>query len=284
MSRRNCIANQMSKGMNFLSFLVLIIFFGTPTLLSAQASKKESTLTAKLINIEAAVHETFRYNATLHNGLPEAFVFELEAQIPQGWSVVFRARGSQITSLNMEGNKSEEITIEISPSYSAGPSKYKIPVTASTLRDTLQLNLEAVVKGSYSIELTTPTGRLSDHITEGERKEIHLVVNNTGTLPLNDISLSAQTPAQWGATFEPAKIEQLLPGKTVDVVAKLIVPDKTIAGDYITTFNVKNNHKSAQTVFRMTVKTSLLSGWIGILVILSAIALVAYLIRKYGRR
>ena len=280
----NCFVKQSRTGMNFLSFLFLAIFTGLPTLLGAQATSKESSLTAKLVNIEAAVHETFRYNATLHNGRSQAGVYELKAGVPEGWNVVFRARGSQITSLNMDGNKSEEITIEIIPAYSTAPAKYKIPFTATTGNDTLKLDLEAVVKGSYSLELSTPTGRLSDNITEGRQKEIHLVVSNTGTLPLNDISLSAQTPPKWDATFEPAKVENLLPGKTVDIIAKLSVPDKTLAGDYLTTFNARNTNSNGQAVFRMTVKTSMLSGWIGILVILSAIALVVYLIRKYGRR
>jgi len=270
--------------MNFLSFLFLVIFTGSPALLVAQASLKESGLTARLVNIEAAVHETFRYNATLRNGTSQAYVYELKAGVPEGWSVVFRARGSQITSLNMDGNKSEEITIEIIPSYSTTPAKYKIPVTATTGSDTFKLDLEAVVKGSYGLELTTPTGRLSDNVTEGRQKEIHLVVGNTGTLPLKDISLSAQTPPKWDATFEPAKVDNLLPGKTVDIIAKLSVPDKTLAGDYVTTFNVRNANSNAQAVFRMTVKTSMLAGWIGILVILAAVALVVYLIRKYGRR
>ena len=280
----NCFVKQSRTGMNFLSFLFLVIFTGFPASLVGQASSKESSLTARLVNIEAAVHETFRYNTTLRNGASQAYVYELKASVPEGWSVVFRARGGQVTSLNMDGNKSEEITIEIIPAYSTDPAKYTIPVTATTGSDTLKLDLEAVVKGSYGLELTTPTGRLSDNVTEGRQKEIHLVVRNTGTLPLNDISLSAQTPPKWDATFEPAKVDNLLPGKTVDITAKLSVPDKTLSGDYVTTFNVRNANSNTQAVFRMTVKTSMLAGWIGILVIVLAIALVVYLIRKYGRR
>lgn len=280
----NCFVKQSRTGMKFLSFLFMTFFAGSPILLGAQASSKESSLTTRLVNIEAAVHETFRFYATLRNGTSQTYVYELKAGVLEGWNVVFRARGSQITSLNMDGNKSEEITIEIIPSYSTAPGKYKIPVTAATANDTLKLELEAVVKGSYGLGLTTPTGRLSDNITEGRQKEIHLVVSNTGTLPLNDVSLSAQTPPKWDATFEPAKIDNLLPGRTVDIIAKLSVPDKTLAGDYVTTFNARNANSNGQAAFRMTVKTSVLSGWIGILVILSAIALVGYLIRKYGRR
>jgi uncharacterized membrane protein len=288
MSANNFTVKKQSKtGVKVLSSLFLVVYFFTPALTAAQArnvADKGSTFTAQLINIEAAVHEPFHYNTTLHNGASQTRIYELTAGTPDGWSVVFRARGYQVTSLNMDGNKGENITIEIHPAYGAAPAKYKIPVTAVASNDTLRLNLEAVVKGAYGMELTTPTGLLSDKITEGKQKEIHLVVRNTGTLNLTDISLSSQTPTKWDATFNPAKIEQLEPGKTADVVATLNVPDKTIAGDYVTTFTAKNNASNAQAVFRMTVRTSMLSGWIGILVIVAAIGLVFSLIRKYGRR
>jgi uncharacterized membrane protein len=287
MSADNFILKQTKTGHVLLVSLSLFLWLFKPALAAAQVrdgAGGRSTFTAQLINIEAAVHETFRYNTTLHNGSSQTRIYELKAAAPEGWNVVFRARGSQVTSINMDGNKDENISIEINPAYGADPSKYKIPVTAIATNDTLQLNLEAVVKGNYGIELATPTGLLSDNITEGKQKEIHLVVRNTGTLILNDISLSAQTPPKWDATFEPSKIEQLAPGKTMDVVATLTVPDKTIAGDYVITFTANNTNGNSKATFRMTVKTSLLSGWIGLLVILAAIALVFYLVRKYGRR
>ncbi|ULT41853.1 NEW3 domain-containing protein [Niabella defluvii] len=171
--------------------------------------------------------------------------------------------GSQVRSLNLEGGKSQDISIEVNATASAKPDKYLLPVKAVSQADTLQLNLEAVVKGSYSLELTTPTGRLSDEITSGSRKDIQLVVKNSGTLPLNDLELSGQLPPQWESTFEPAKIQQLEPGKTTPVTVTVKVPDKTIAGDYAGTFSVKNTGSSAQANFRMVVTTSLLSGWIG---------------------
>lgn len=287
MSANNFTVKQSKTGAQVLSSLFLVVWFFTPALTSAQgrtATDKGSTFTAQLVNIEAAVHEAFNYSTTLHNGVEQARVFDLAAGTPEGWGVVFRTRGSQVTSINMEGNRGESISIEIRPAYSSKPGKYKIPVTAVASNDTLRLNLEAVVKGSYGLELTTPTGLLSANITEGKQKEIHLVVKNTGTLNLADIALSAQTPAKWDATFNPAKIEHLEPGKTADVVATLTVPDKTIAGDYVTTFTARNNASNAQATFRMTVRTSMLSGWIGIVVILAAITLVYFLIRKYGRR
>ncbi len=243
-----------------------------------------STFTARLMNIEAPTNETFRYTATLHNGSPDTRVYELKTDLPAGWQIAYRVEGSQVRSLNLESGKSQDISIEVNATASAKPDKYLLPVKAVSKADTLQLNLEAVVKGSYSLELTTPTGRLSSEITSGSREEIQLLVKNSGTLPLNELELSGQLPPQWESVFEPARLQQLEPGKTETITVTVKVPDKTIAGDYAGTFTVKNTGSSAQANFRMVVTTSLLSGWIGILVIVAAIALVYYLVRKYGRR
>jgi uncharacterized membrane protein len=285
-ARATCTRASMAILVLFSCSLLVSIF--SPTFVLAQKSKTPastaSTFTANLVNIEAAVHETFRYTAMLHNGSAQGRVYALKAALPIGWGVVFRARGSQVTAINIDAGKDQDISIEIQPAFAAAPATYKIPVLATAEHDSLTLNLEAVVKGSFGIELTTPSGRLSDAITEGKQKEIHLVVRNTGTLPLKDIALSAQTPSKWDVTFTPAKIDELAPEKTIDVVARVSVPDKTIAGDYVTLFTAKNANREGQASFRMTVKTSVLSGWIGILIILAAICLVVYLIRKYGRR
>lgn len=269
------------------TFLFLSFFISGLTLQAQQpvtGAAGKSSFTAKLMNIEAAANETFHYTTTLYNGSSSARVYEMKASLPAGWMITYRVDGSQVTSLNLDAGKTQDISIEINATANAAPRKYTIPIKAVSTSDTLPLNLEAVVKGSYSIALTTPTGRLSDEVTSGSHKEIQLVVKNSGTLPLNDVSVSAQLPANWESSFEPSKIKQLEPGKTTDVTATIKVPDKTIAGDYAITFTATNSNANAQAAFRMVVKTSLLSGWIGIAVILLAIGIVYNLIRKYGRR
>lgn len=270
-----------------LSSLFLFIF--TPALVlhaqgPAPAMDGRTAFTAKLVNIEAASNETFRYNATLHNGAGKVAVFEFKTNLPIGWMISYKVDGSQVTSLNMDPGVTRDVSIEVNASANAAPGKYKLPVKAIFNADTLSLNLEAVVKGAYGITLTTPTGKLSEELTSGSHKEIHLELKNSGTLPLNDVEFSAQLPTNWEATFEPSKVKQLDPGKVQVVTAKLKVPDKTIAGDYAATFTATNSNGNSPAAFRMVVTTSLISGWIGILVILIAVSLVYYLIRKYGRR
>jgi len=269
------------------SFLFLS-FFVSGFLLQAQQPVAgvtgKSGFTATLMNIEAATNETFRYATTLHNGSSNAHVYEIQAKLPLGWMIIYRVGGSQVSSVNVDAGKTQDIAIEINATENTAPNKYKIPVKAISGSDTLSLNLEAVVKGSYSMSLTTPSGRLSDEVTSGSHKELKLAVKNLGTLPLNDLDISSQLPANWESSFDPVKIKQLEPGKTIEIAVSLKVPDKTIAGDYAATFTAKNANANAPITFRILVKTSLLSGWIGVLVILLAIGIVYYLIRKYGRR
>lgn len=268
----------------FFSVFVLFSFFPLSSKGSPPVRTQGSTLTARMINLEATAKETFRYNASLHNGKSHAAIFEFYAQVPAGWNAIFRVDGMQVTSFKLDSGRTQDVSIEISPSLSVTPGKYKIPVTATDDGDTLLLSLEAVVRGAYAVALTTPDGRLSGEITEGSSKGVHLIVKNTGTLALDGLELSAQSPTKWEVIFEPARIDRLAAGQSLDVVAKVHVPDKTIAGDYVTNFSVKNTNASSDATFRMTVTRSWLAGWLGILIILLAIGLIYYLIRKYGRR
>lgn len=269
---------------------LLVLFSLSITLLPFQSviarpgPVKTSSFSARLMNLEANSKETFRYNASLFNGQNRLVIYELQTTVPPGWSNSFRIDGMQVTSLKLDSNKTQDISIELTPSPVVKPGKYPISVKAVSDQGTLELNLEAVVKGSYSLELTTPSGLLSDEVTEGKRKSIYLSLKNQGTLPLDNLDLSAQTPSKWNVTFEPSKIDHLEPGSAVTITANLNVPDKTIAGDYLTTFTASNTNTTSNVSFRLTVTTSWLAGWLGVIIILIAIGIVYILIRKYGRR
>ncbi len=272
------------KLQHFGLFLLTLFFLSPTTYGQKNDGHLKSSFTATLMNIEATAKETFRYNTLLHNGSKQSVIYDLGGLVPEGWMITFETQGSEVASVRVDSGQSMNISIQVNAAPGVKPGKYNIPVSAFSSVDTLSLQLQAVVKGTYGVELTTPTGLLSDDVTEGRSKVIQLTLNNTGTLPLQGLDLSAGAPSKWTVTFNPSKVDRLDPGKTINVNATVNVPDKTIAGDYVTTFTVKNSYANADTTFRITVKTSLLSGWIGVLIILIALGIVYYLIRKYGRR
>lgn len=256
----------------------------SPPARQKKSQHNPSAFTSRLINLEATSRETFRFSASLYNAASKPVIYSFRGQVPDGWNLAFKVDGMQVTTFRADSGSTREVSIEMTPAPDARPGTYTVPIMAVGEPDTLSITLEAVVKGAYALELTTPSGLLSGEITEGSREPIHLTLRNTGTLPLDGLELSAQAPSKWDATFEPAKIERLEPGKTLDVVANLKVPDKTIAGDYVTTFTARNSYTNATAMFRMTVTTSWVAGWIGIVIILAAVGIIYALIRKYGRR
>jgi len=134
------------------------------------------------------------------------------------------------------------------------------------------------------MELTTPTGLLSASITAGDEKRVELLVKNTGSSALTDINLTASAPANWDVLFDPKKVDRLEPGKDTRVFATIKADKRAIAGDYMTNINAKTPEVSSTAAFRISVKTPLLLGWIGIMVIILALGSVYYLFQKYGRR
>ena len=134
------------------------------------------------------------------------------------------------------------------------------------------------------MEISTQNQVLSGSTTTGSKKEVFITVKNTGTIPLENIELTTQLPSKWESSFEVDKIDKLEPGKTKDIKVNIKVPDKTIAGDYMVTVSAKNNNLDSSLAYRMEVKTSLLTGWIGMLLIVLAVGFIYLLVRKYGRR
>jgi uncharacterized membrane protein len=244
----------------------------------------KTEFTTTQANMEGQASATFTYNANLRNRTAEKQLYALTEDAQRGWNVVYRANGKQVTSVEVDPGATTNVTIEIKPPAAVEAGSFKIPVKATTGSTSAQLELEAVVTGSYTIELTTPEGLLSADITAGRTRKIELVIKNTGSSELKDIELSANKPANWEVSFDPKKIETLIPGAATQATAIVKSSDKAIPGDYVVKITSKTPETSSTADFRIAVKTSLLSGWVGILLIAAVIAAVVYLFRKYGRR
>jgi uncharacterized membrane protein len=184
----------------------------------------------------------------------------------------------------VEANHTQEITIEVDPPDQLPAGTYKIPIVATTNSTSAQLELQAAITGSYALELSTPQGLLSTSLTAGDDKRIELVLANKGSAPLKNIDMQSAAPVNWEVTFDPKKIPSLEPGKTTQVYAVIKADKKAIAGDYVTNLEARSPEASSKAAFRVSVGTSMLSGWLGVIIILGALSSVYYLFRKYGRR
>lgn len=244
----------------------------------------QTELTTDQANLEGHADSTFTYTVNLQNRTANKQNYALNADAQAGWDVTFTSGGKQVSSVEIEAGASQSITVDVKPPAEVTEGSFSIPIRASNSSTSSELALEAVITGSYGLELTTPSGLLSTNVNAGGSKTIELLVKNTGTAPLSDINLSADTPVDWEVSFNPKTIENLPAGKSTTVEAKLTSSDKAIAGDYVTSLKAAAAEASSDTQFRVAVKGSMLWGWIGVLVILAILGGIYVLIRKYGRR
>lgn len=241
-------------------------------------------LTSDQPNLEGHGDSEFSYDAVLHNRTASEQRYSLSADAPKGWQVRFQSGGENVTSIRVEPNSTANITINVTPPENVTEGTYTIPVTAQTSGTSATLELEAVITGTFDLKLSTPDERFNFDITAGRSKVVELVLTNEGSAELNGITFSATPPANWTVEFEPEVVDVLAPGESTTVKAKVTASGNAIAGDYLVGIEAKTDEVSATGTFRATVKTSLLWGWIGVLVIVAVIVGVAYLFRKYGRR
>lgn len=244
----------------------------------------KTEFTADQSNMQGHATSDFNFRTKLENQTGEKQLYALSSHAPRGWTVVFKPNYQQATSVEIEPGQSKDISVEIKPPYNVKAGKYTIPVMASTGSSSAQLELEADISGTYGVELTTPEGRLSEKITAGRRKKLDLVVRNSGSTDLNSVRLSANKPRGWEVTFSPDTVPFIAAGESAQVKAEVKAYGKAIPGDYVVSLTAQTPEINADASFRMSVRTPLLWGWLGILIILGAVGTVYWLFSKYGRR
>ena len=275
---------KVDKGIH--KFKVIARNFGTLPLVvevSEQGTYK-TEFTSEQANMQGHAKSTFTFQTELKNHTGEKQLYSLRANARRGWNVIFKPNYKQATAVEIDANATSKITVEIKPPHNIEAGSYKIPVQAVTSSTSAAIELEVVITGSYEMELTTPNGLLSTSITAGSEKRIELLLRNTGSSALNNIRFSSSKPKNWDVTFKPDTVIHLDAGGSVPVFATIIADDKAIPGDYVANITAQTPEASSKAAFRISVKTPLLWGWLGVLIIAGALGSVYYLVQKYGRR
>ncbi|NMB42012.1 MAG: hypothetical protein GX996_08765 [Firmicutes bacterium] len=235
-------------------------------------------------SMQGDAESTFNYRLTLRNRTAEEQLYALSSAASRGWDVTFEVSAKKVTSVKVEANSTQDVSVAITPPAEIEAGTYVIPVKAQAGTSAAEAELEVNITGTYKMELTTPTGRLSTDIIAGREKMVELELYNTGSAELNDIKLSQTAPVDWEVRFEPESIGSLLPGESTTMNAYIKTSDKAIAGDYVVNIKAQAPEASSNADFRIMVKTSALWGWVGVIIIVLVAAGIYYLFQRYGRQ
>jgi len=162
---------------------------------------------------------------------------------------------------------------------------YKLSVHAKTEQASADLPLTLTIIGQPRLTLSGVNGRLSGNAYAGQESELTVILHNDGSEAAHDIELSATTPDQWKAVFDPKTVQQLAAGAEQEVKVTLTPSPRAIAGDYQMTVRASATGGISESAnFRITVLTSTLWGAIGIAIIAVALLVVVFLVARFGRR
>lgn len=265
---------RMTAGNHSLTLLVHVSEQGT----------YKTEFTSDQVNMEGHAETNFTFSTKLTNRTGEKQLYSLRAAPPRGWNVVFKPNYKQATAVEVDPGQTQTISVEINPPAMVEAGTFKIPVQAANSTTSAELALEVVVTGYYDLEVTTPSGLLSAKTTAGKEKQIEMMVQNTGTAELKNVVLQSSKPRNWEVGFSPDTIPRLAAGENASLTATITADDHAIPGDYVTRITARTQETSSEASMRISVKTPLLWGWVGILIIIATIGLIIYLFRKYGRR
>ncbi|MFC2144807.1 NEW3 domain-containing protein [Actinomycetota bacterium] len=282
----------------FTIFTIILLF---PSLAFAQdedTAEEEiiepETLTFDMnyseVNAYGIIGERFEFKVDITLEAPEEQYFELVKEIPSGWSIVVNPGilKADVPLLKLKPGKKESLTIICRPIVQQDPGEYIFKLTLKSNEEGKLLEesveFKALVKSVGVLSLTTTTGMLNTEVRPDRDNLYILIIENTGTAPVEDISISTpQEPEGWLVEFED-KIDILQVGEKMEIKTNIIPPSRTIAGDYNIRFLVTSGEDTDSFDLRTVVQTPLIWRILGIAIIALVIAGIAVVFERLGRR
>ncbi|MGN0762039.1 MAG: NEW3 domain-containing protein, partial [Aristaeellaceae bacterium] len=246
----------------------------------------DSSFTVEYPSQEGTDDTTFTYSATLINNTLSDQNYSFSSNAPSGWTVTIKPSGesTSVSALDVAARSSQGVNITVQVPADVEAGDYDISCTATSANEKMTVDLTATITGSYGIELSTPSGRLSFDTYANKETDVSLTVTNTGNTALTNVNLTSSLPTGWTATFAEQTIDLIEPGATVQTTVTIKPSEDAMSGDYSGTIKVKNSDTSDSAEFRITVKTETKWGFIGIAIIVVLAAGIVAIVRKYGRR
>ena len=245
-------------------------------------------LSSNYPNLQGEPGTMLEYKISVTNNLGEDRTFDFLAELPQHLDVSFSPafdKGKKISALQITADATESIIMSVSIGADVEEGQYPIVFRASSEDVSETVEVEAIITGTHTLALIPDRDVLSASLTAGDETHLFLYVENIGTAPLENVSISAtRIPTDWEVTFEPEEVQYLEPGyrQTVDVTVK--PPDKAISGDYRVDFSASSGQARDSLIFRMEVESSSSSMIIGIVIVVVVLAVLLLIFLMLRRR
>lgn len=230
--------------------------------------------------------QSFNFNLTLQNDTTEDQTYSATGAGPTGWTVNTTLTGqAQAASATVKAGSSAGVTVAVTPPADVAAGTYKMQVATSVGGQTLVNDLQVEITGTYTMTMDTSDSRLNGRGSAGSTSPLAIVLTNTGTADITNVTLTGSGPGKWEITFDQPTIATIAAGQSVTVNAQIKPSGDAIAGDYIVTLSASGDASANDSLqIRYTVETSIIWGAVGVALIIAVGAGVWWVFQRYGRR
>ena len=252
------------------------------------AAGGDVTMTTDYPSLEGPSTTSFTFNLTLHNDTAQDLTFGVNAKGPEGWTTTAKPSSqSQASTFQVNAGDTAGITVTADPPTEVAAGSYPVEVTATSGDKTVGGALTVKITGQFSMAMTTPDGRLNANGAAGSTIPRSLLIQNTGTAPLTNVTMTETLPTGWKVTYDPAgPIANIAANSSATVTANIVPASNAIAGDYVATFRASSPDATggASSDIRVTVETPLNWLLVGAGIIVLALLGLGFVFSRYGRR
>ena len=236
--------------------------------------------------LPAASGTAFEFKVDVRNDTGEDLTFELLSVAPEGWQIGFEPEfdRKQVSTISMKSGRTQGLKVSAIPPPRVGAGTFPITVAVRSGDVEAEMELQAVVTGTYDILLGTATGRLNTKVTAGQASPFTMIVANGGSAQLSDINFFAGKPEGWQVTFSSERMDTLDPQEPREINLEITAPDKAIPGDYSLTIAASSMLASDDVELRVTVLATTVWGWVGLAIVVVVLAALGGVLVRLGRR
>ena len=153
--------------------------------------------------------DIFEFDVNLTYEGSERRGFDLITTVPPGWVAVITAGypEKQIPYIELEPNRQESVKVKFRPVIRElpEPGEYVVTLEVSSgdVIESMELKVEITARYEFAVFSGLPQGNLNPKATAGEDYHLPILVANSGSAAIEDITFSSTKPEGWHVTFNP---------------------------------------------------------------------------------
>ena len=220
--------------------------------------------------------------------------FDLTIDVPDGWLAIITGGypERELPYVELDGTGSPEgLKVKFGPYTGTYPERgdyvctLHIKSTDGVVVESMDLIARVTDRYDASMVSGLTDGNLNPKLNAGKEYHFPVMLKNSGTANIEDITFTSIKPDEWLITFDPEEITVLEPGITQEIDVIITAPSSTISGDYIATLKADSEQFTPDSMrLRVTVQTSTLWGGAGVAIVVAVIAGLVVMFMRLGRR